>query len=124
MPVNNPNNSQKPQKIRRFLSKPACQPVDKSVMRVRITQVRKDIEKLLTGCDPVLHNRIRQHLDTPSESDRMMLDAWRRCGKADYGRIPALQFSYAARRTFTALGVACLVAYGRAWLDAAEEYVG
>lgn len=83
--------------------------------------MQKDIDRLLTGCDPVVYRFVHRHLNTPTPADQQMLDAWARCGAADAGRSFRLELNDTARRTLSPLGIACLVAYARGWVSRAED---
>lgn len=85
-----------------------------------IARMRKDIDNLMAGCSQLDHTVISQYLNNPPDGDRMMMDAWRRCGHNDHGRSLNLNLSATAKQTMTPFGMACLIAYARAWLDAAE----
>lgn len=90
-----------------------------SVNNPAIQEVQDQLHKILTGCSPEQFTAIHVHLSNPTESDRMMLEAWARCGRNDRQRTVNLNVTEAARRTLTPMGLACLVTYARAWVDEA-----
>jgi hypothetical protein len=88
-----------------------------------LLKIRGSIDRLFTGCDPVIHDQIQRHLAQESGDVALMLSAWRKCGRADRGRSIELDLSETAKRTMSPLGLACLVAYAQAWLDETESRV-
>lgn len=46
-----------------------------------------------------------------------MIHAWAECGRRDHTREPQITLNPTALETVTPLGLACLVAYARAWID-------
>lgn len=89
-----------------------------------LVRIRVELNNLFTGCTPLDHKAIHEYLSNPSESDRMMLDAWARCGRNDRQRTVSLRLTEVARKTVTPMGLACLVRYARAWIDEAEARAG
>ena len=93
---------------------------EQEVKRLRIASVGKVIHTLLTGLPQETHRIVHGYLESPKEADRLILDAWARCGSADLTRHPSIDLTSTARASLTPLGLACLVRYARAWIDAAE----
>lgn len=85
-----------------------------------MTQLRTELNQLFTGCSPLENTRVSHYLEKAEGSDRMLLDAWAKCGRNDHRRTVDIRLTEQARRTMTSLGLACLVAYARAWLDESE----
>lgn len=85
-----------------------------------ITQVRKDVDRLLTTCDPDTLNVVHRVLETPTEAEASMVKAWRKFGSHPSQSVKGISISATAKNTVSGFGLACLVAYGRAWLDARE----
>jgi len=85
-----------------------------------ITQLRAELHNLFTGCSPLENTRVSHYLEHAEGSDRMLLDAWAKCGRNDHRRTVDIRLTEVAKRTMTSLGLACLVAYARAWLDESE----
>jgi len=83
--------------------------------------IRMQLASLFTGCSLLDSAAVQRHLDSPSDADRILLDAWAKCGRGDRSRTLTLQLTPIAKKTMTPLGLACLVRYARAWLDAHEE---
>ena len=86
-----------------------------------LVHIRADLHNLFAGCSPLDNRAIHQYLTSPSDADRMMLDAWARCGRNDRKRTVDLRLTEIARKTMTPLGLACLITYARAWIDEAES---
>lgn len=93
---------------------------EQAVWKRAITKARDDAAKLLTFCEPETALDVHRLLTEATDDQRMLLDAWARCGRSDYGRHMAVDLQRTARKTLSALGLACLVNYSRAWLDAAD----
>lgn len=85
-----------------------------------LANIRAELNNLLTGCSPLDHKAIHTYLTESSGSDRMMLDAWARCGHSDRKRTVSLRLTETARKTVTPFGLACLITYARAWIDECE----
>lgn len=85
-----------------------------------ITKARDDAAKLLTFCEPETALDVHRLLTEATPDQRMLLDAWARCGAADYGRHMAVDLQRTARKTQSAMGLACLLRYAQAWTDAAD----
>lgn len=85
-----------------------------------MTQLRTELHQIFTGCSPMENTRVSHYLEKAEGSDRMLLDAWAKCGRSDRRRTVDIRLTEQARRTMTSLGLACLVAYARAWLDESE----
>lgn len=94
---------------------------EQAVKNKRLADLRADLEAVFTGCSP--HNRpiIDRYLDNPAPADKALLDAWARCGKNDAERDLPVKLQTVARDTFSPLGLACLICYSRAYLDAVES---
>lgn len=88
-----------------------------------IARMRNDLEKVFTGCSQLDSKIVHHYLANATGSDRFLLDAWAKCGRNDMPRRFNISLNDQARRTVTPLGLACLVAYARAWIDEAETRV-
>jgi hypothetical protein len=93
------------------------------VYKARLIHTRQELHNLFSGCTPLDNRLIHQYLNKPSTADQMMLDAWAKCGRNDQERTVDLRIGDTARRTMTPLGLACLIRYARAWIDAAENAI-
>jgi hypothetical protein len=96
------------------------QPCEQQVDSMALQVIRSKLEGLWATCSPMDSARVRHYLENPTEEERWMLDAWRKCGRNDRARTFNIGVSEAARRTITPFGLACLIAYCQAWLDQAE----
>lgn len=85
-----------------------------------LINIREEADKLFTGRDQVTNDRVKAYLELTEGPDAMLLNAWRRCGQKDRARTIKINLSSVARTTMSPLGIACLIAYSRAWLDEAE----
>lgn len=85
-----------------------------------VIHIRKQLTRLCAGCSQLDSIAIRRYLEAPSTHDYDMLSAWSRCGRNDRGRTVRLDITAQARGTVTPFGIACLLAYARAWIDEAE----
>lgn len=96
-------------------------PGEQAVKDKRLADLRADIQAVFTGCSP--HNRpvIDRYLQDPAPADKALLDAWARCGRADAEKDLPVKLQTVARDTFSPLGLACLICYSRAYLDAVES---
>jgi len=83
--------------------------------------IRTQLAEIFTGCSQLDAAALHRHLADPTDAVRPLLDAWAKCGRGDRSRTLKLQLTPIAKRTMTPLGLACLVRYARAWLDAHEE---
>lgn len=82
--------------------------------------MQADINKLSSAFSDGCAQHVHKHLTDPTPSDRVMIEAWAACGRKDSCRKFRLQISEEARKTMTPLGIACLIAYARAYVDALE----
>lgn len=115
--VSNPENTFFPTGKEAF---PSQAEREQEVRRLRIVSVNKVLASLLAGLSPADHQLVHNYLEHPSAAASAMLDAWARCGRGDGARQPSIDMTRTAKATLTPLGVACLVRYARAWVDAAE----
>jgi len=76
---------------------------------------------IFTATDPVVLRYVHRHLDAPSQGDRMLLDAWERVGRQDAIRAHPCDYKTATLRTYTPLGLACLIRYARGYEDEAAS---
>lgn len=86
----------------------------------QVRRVTTEIARLIHELPPDKSLVVNRVMDHPTDEERALLDSWRLCGRGDFSRIPKLELSAPARKGLTPLGVACLWAYGAAWIDAAE----
>lgn len=91
-----------------------------TVEKARVINTREELTKLVAGCPPDVYQLVEGYLTTTDAHDKMLLAAWAKCGRNDRKRSVSLRLSEAAASTVSPLGIACLLAYGRAWLDVAE----
>ena len=84
-------------------------------------RVRRDMDRLLTGCHPSISITVHHYLEKSTGADRALLDAWARFGRRDRAQTVDISVKEAARASLTPLGLACLVSYARAWIDEAES---
>jgi hypothetical protein len=75
------------------------------------------IHELFPEVHPLVLAAVSQHLDTPRDEDRMILDAWERVGRRDARRCAGKRAQLPPPQAFTALGLACLVRYERGFDD-------
>lgn len=96
------------------------QVVEKPVKKPTAMGLREEIDKVLTACLPEVRDLVHKHLREPTQADKMLLDAWRRLGHNDCGKPQRLDLKETARRTMSALGLACIVAYVEGYADELE----
>ena len=85
-----------------------------------LVSIRKELTTLPTCSSQVINRQVHEHLTEPTTDNARMLDAWERCGRADFRRQLPVKFRNVIKETFSALGIACLVRYARGYLDEAE----
>lgn len=88
---------------------------------VLITRAQKDIAKLLTELSPAVDALVHTYLEQETGPDAMFINAWRKAGERDALRSPYVNVGDQARKTMSAMGLACLIAYTQAWVDARER---
>jgi hypothetical protein len=82
-----------------------------------IARTQRELAALLTACSPDINNAVALYLEKTSGPEAAQLNAWRTVGQRDAKRNFDLNLNETARRTVSSLGMACLIAYARAWLD-------
>lgn len=75
---------------------------------------------LLGGIDPVVHQVVHRILSSPSDSDRILLDAWEKIGRRDLRAHRKPYVSDTLARTMSPLGIACIVRYAQGFEDEAQ----
>lgn len=85
-----------------------------------IKSVTRDIGLLIHGLSPECEQEVHRVLDNPTKFEAAQLECWRRCGRRDMQRTPKVCLRGESKRTVTPFGIACLWAYGAAWVDEAE----
>lgn len=75
---------------------------------------------LFTGVDALVMRHVTEHLERPTQSDAMMLDAWERVGRQDAGRGQRAGYRNTIGKSMTPLGIACLIRYARGYQDQLE----
>lgn len=73
--------------------------------------------ELFAGCSPEVMARAKEYVDHATGTDRALLDGWCKVGREDAHRPARPAWSQTATRTMTALGIACLLQYARAFDD-------
>lgn len=97
----------------------ACaQPVPEKLL----AQIRAQLTTLPTCSSQDINTRVGEYLTHASGNDLYMLDAWEKCGRADFKRGLPVKFQNVCREVLTALGIACLIRYARGYLDEAEAH--
>lgn len=85
-----------------------------------LIHMRAELHNLLTGCSPLDNRAVHEYLVNASPLDRLMIEAWAKCGRNDRKRTMNINLTESAKKTMTPLGLACLVSYARAWIDETE----
>lgn len=91
------------------------------VNKACLIHIRKQLETLCTSFSEDFHTHVSAYLSDSTGPDRILLDTWARFGRLDRSRTVNVELNGEARRTVSALGVACLISYARAWLDESER---
>ena len=86
----------------------------------RISRVRAAIDRLMNSLDTSCAQKVHDILTAAADDACDIVATWAAFGRRDRLRTPALDVSETARNTMTARGIACLVAYARAWCDEEE----
>lgn len=119
-PVNAGNNSEAPRAAGVYPTLRGEEVWDQLGRGKCIAETRVAIVRLLADCSPAFASDVSRHLHSPTPRDETLLDGWSRCGRADSERSPRMDLRRASVSAMTPLGVACLVRYARAWVDASE----
>lgn len=119
-PVNKANKSVNPSTAATSKNGSSEQPCGLGEGSRELLAVRKQLEQLLTTYSPAANPDIHRYLENPPEADRILLDAWAKCGRNDRQRSIDLRLTDVARSTMSPLGIACLIRYARGWVDEAE----
>lgn len=85
-----------------------------------ITLTNESCTQLVNSLPPETHQAVHTLLADPSEGKVQMLNAWRFCAQRDLEHGRAVDLAATAKRVETPFGVACLVAYAKAYVEAAE----
>lgn len=89
----------------------------------RINSVESAIHRLLDACPQQVVSRLNDYLRETDTEAATLIYAWAECGRRDHQRTPDLVLCPTALRTVTPLGLACLVAYARAWIDEEQAII-
>jgi hypothetical protein len=119
--VSNANNSATPTPAHASVEESKSVTRALAVNNNALVHIKEELHNLFTGCSPLDNRAISEYLTNPSDGDRMMLEAWARCGRNDRKRTVDLRLTEVARKTMTPLGLACLISYARAWIDETES---
>lgn len=94
---------------------------EQSVNCQRAKSTRRAVEKLLTDISPELHDQVTRLLTGAQADPTGLVGIWSKAGERDHTRSLNLDVGKAAKNTMTPLGLACLLAYARTWLDTHDQ---
>lgn len=90
---------------------------EQDVLIKRVNRAEEAVHSLLTGIPPEVHQAVNRLLADPAPETSRMLEAWRTCARRDVETGRQIDVPRTARSTYTAFGIACLVAYSRTYVD-------
>lgn len=100
---------------------PQIKSCEQATVSKLIKQVNEALAGLINSQDPACAELTHKYLNSSDPATVEYLKCWSEAGARDNARHPTMPLTAECKRTVTPLGVAALVAYGRAWISAAEE---